>query len=151
MFQFLFDVNMLKSHVRDDWCKIYDASYIDEFVIGGLQEKLTKMADLLATVSKKATGKVSELVSSLGTHHSGIFIQVFAEQLEKETKSNGFKPTQPQPFKLTQPKVKAIPAPIMIPKIVKSNPIPETTYKGSVKELEEQKKKKKEEIKKVTN
>jgi len=79
MFQFLFDVNMLKSHVRDDWCKIYDASYIDEFVIGGLQEKLTKMADLLATVSKKATGKVSELVSSLGTHHSGIFIQVFAE------------------------------------------------------------------------
>jgi len=39
----------------------------------------------------------------------------------------------------------------MIPKIVKSNPIPETTYKGSVKELEEQKKKKKEEIKKVTN
>ncbi len=56
----------------------------------------------------------------------------------------------PEPFKLTQPKVKALPAPIMIPKIVKSNPVPETIYKKSVKEIEEEKKKKREEKKKVS-
>jgi hypothetical protein len=65
------DVNLLRTHVIDEWNKIYDASYIENFVVGGLQIKMVKMADLLAALSKKATGKVSDLVSTLGTNYVG--------------------------------------------------------------------------------
>jgi hypothetical protein len=71
MLQFLYDANLLKQHVREEWCKIYDATYIDDFVIGGLQNNLLKMGDLLALISKKATGKISDLVSTLGSTYTG--------------------------------------------------------------------------------
>mmetsp|Transcript_17560 Transcript_17560/g.15402 ORF Transcript_17560/g.15402 Transcript_17560/m.15402 type:complete len:151 (-) Transcript_17560:1708-2160(-) len=125
---------MVRSHVKDEWCKIYDEDFIENNVIGFLQGNLTKMADLLAVVSKKATGKVSELVTSIGTNVT-----------EKEKKEKTFKPTEPKPFKITQAKIKALPPPIMIPKIVKSNPVPETTYGAGLKKVleghEERKKK----------
>jgi hypothetical protein len=138
MMQFLYDANLLRNHVREDWCKIFDATYIDDFVIGGLQSNLLKMGDLLALISKKATGKISELVSTLNSNYT-----------EKDKLLNAFKPTQQVPFKLTAPKIKAIPPPIMIPKIVKSNPVPEEIFKYTVKEIEDQKKKRREDIKEV--
>jgi len=139
MLQFLYDANLLKAYVREEWCKIYDATYIDDFVIGGLQSNLLKMGDLLATISKKATGKISELVSTLGSGFT-----------EREKKEKAFKPTEPKPFKITAPKIKAIPPPIMIPKIVKANPVPEEIFKLTYKEIEEQKKKRLEDIKEET-
>ena len=56
-----------------------------------------------------------------------------------------------QPFNLSQPKVKALPEPIRIPKIVTSNPIPETTYSTNLNEVLDEKKKRKEEEKEVNN
>ena len=44
-----------------------------------------------------------------------------------------FKPTQPEPFALTKPKIKALPQPIMIPKVVKSKPMPENLNKKTLK------------------
>jgi len=140
LFQFLCNVELLHQHVRDEWCKLYDATYIDDVIIGGIEKRLPTMADLLGTISMKATGKVSEFVSSLGSQVG-----------DKNNQTKSWKPTAQQPFQLTQPKVKALPEPIMIPKIVKSNPVPETIYKTNLKEIEDQKKKKKEEIKEKTN
>lgn len=51
--------------VRDSWCQIFDYNYIDDFVISGIDDKLVEIADLLAHISEKATGKKSELVESL--------------------------------------------------------------------------------------
>jgi hypothetical protein len=50
---------------------------------------------------------------------------------------------------LTAPKIKALPPPIMIPKIVKSNPVPEEIFKYTYKEIEDKKKKRLEDIKEV--
>jgi len=47
---------------------------------------------------------------------------------------------------LTKPKVTALPEPIVIPKIVKSNPVPETIYKTNLKEIEESRQKRREDI-----
>lgn len=110
------------------------------------------MAELLANVSMKATGKVTDFVNSLGSNYTGIKIcqSIYWQSIETDPKAKARKPTVAQPFKLTEPKVKALPQPIMIPKIVKGNPVPETTYKGGLKDIDDQKKKKKEEIKEVS-
>jgi len=139
MFQLLFNVELLNEHVRDEWCKIYDATYIDETIIGGIQKNLPLVADLLVNISLKATGKVSDFVSTLGTNVT-----------DRETKGKGWKPTVPEPFPLSQAKVKALPQPVMIPKIVKANPVPKTTYQNGLKEIEEEKVKKNKTVKEVT-
>jgi hypothetical protein len=79
-------------------------------------------------------------VSSLGSQNG-----------ENQTKENTWKPTVAEPFNLSQPKVKALPEPILIPKIVKSNPVPDTTYTTNLNEIVEEKKKRKEEIQESVN
>ena len=64
---------------------------------------------------------------------------------EKTKESTKRQPTKQQPFKLTQPKIKEIPEPIMIPRVVKSNPVPKNLNKKSLKQLEEEKQKRLEE------
>ena len=108
-------------------------------VIGGIQGHLTMVADLLAIVSKKATGKVSELASTIGSQY-----------IEESTTKIKFQPTKAEPFQLSKPKIKALPQPIVIPKILKANPIPENIFKVTIKEIEEDKKKRLEELKQQT-
>lgn len=54
--QFLFDVEKLNTHVRPTWITIYDPSYIDQKIIGGLHNNFSLFADLISTISEKATG-----------------------------------------------------------------------------------------------
>jgi len=135
LFQLLFNIELLNQHVRDEWCKLYDAKYIDDVVIGGISDILPVAADLLASTSLKATGKVSEFVNTLGSNLS-----------DSQNNRKTWKPTTTQPFNLTQPKVTALPEPIKIPKIVKSNPVPDTIYKTNLKEIEETRQKRREDI-----
>jgi len=71
LFQLLFNIELLNQYVRDEWCKLYDATYIDDVIIGGISDNLTIAADLLASTSLKATGKVSDFVNTLGSNLSG--------------------------------------------------------------------------------
>ncbi len=64
-FQFLFDVEKLNTFVREAWAQVLDPTYVDEFVINGIDEKALAVTDILAYLSEKATGKQSELVQSL--------------------------------------------------------------------------------------
>lgn len=43
--------------------ELYDFSYIEDKILGGLEKNLANVAQILAQVEKKATGKVS---SALG-------------------------------------------------------------------------------------
>jgi ferritin-like protein len=72
--QFLFDSENIKKNIRDEWIKLYDYTYIDEKIIGGIEKNLPNVAEVLASVEKKATGKtVSSLTqSSLGQEASAI-------------------------------------------------------------------------------
>lgn len=65
--------------------------------------------------------------------------------LDSKDEKKKFVPTNPEPFQLSKPKIKALPQPIMIPKIVKSNPVPDFIHKKTLKEIEEEKKKAREE------
>ena len=60
--QFIFDVEKLKAEVREHWIALYDYTYIDDKIIGGIEKNLPNVAEILAQVEKKATGHV---VSSL--------------------------------------------------------------------------------------
>lgn len=60
--QFIFNAEALKQNVREEWIKLYDFTYIDEKIIGGVERMLPNVADVLATIEKKATGQI---VSSL--------------------------------------------------------------------------------------
>ena len=46
--------------------------------------------------------------------------------------------------------MKALPQPVVIPKIVKANPVPKTTYQNNLKEIEDEKAKQKSVVKEVT-
>lgn len=61
--QFLFNTETLKDHVRDEWIKEYDTSYVDDTIIGGLQRNFPTVSDILCAVEKKATGKVVQTAS----------------------------------------------------------------------------------------
>ena len=60
--------------MREGWCQIYDFNYIDNTIIKSLDENLAYMAEILAIISEKATGKQSELLaSSFENQESGKF------------------------------------------------------------------------------
>lgn len=67
------------------------------------------------------------------------------EKIEKKL----FVPTKIQAFNLTKPKPKDIPQPIIIPKVIHSNPIPDSLFKTDLHKIQEEKKKNLEETKKV--
>lgn len=63
--QFIFDADKLRDFVREEWMTLYDFSYIDDKIIGGIEKNLPSVAEILGTVEKKATGKmISNLTQS---------------------------------------------------------------------------------------
>ena len=61
--QFCFNADKLRELCRDEWSQIYDLSYIDDKVIGGIEKNLPNVSDILARVERKATGKVTTSLS----------------------------------------------------------------------------------------
>jgi hypothetical protein len=57
--QFIFDIESINKHVRDDWITEYDYTYVDDKIIAGLQDNLSSVADIIVQVEKKATGKTT--------------------------------------------------------------------------------------------
>lgn len=70
--------------VRENWIKLYDPDFIDNVVIKGIEDHLPLIADLLATVSKKATGKVSELISSVNKDLAGTQLIISALNINRD-------------------------------------------------------------------
>jgi len=60
---FVFNGEELRTHCREAWMTLYDHTYIDEKIIGGVEKNLPNVADLLRTVERKATGKVTSTLS----------------------------------------------------------------------------------------
>ena len=49
--------------MREPWMAVYDFTYIDEKIIGGLEKNLPAVADIIKYIEKKATGKVTSSLS----------------------------------------------------------------------------------------
>ena len=63
LLQFIFDADTLRDTVREPWMELYDFSYIDDKIIGGIEKNLPNVSDILRLVEKKATGKVTSTLS----------------------------------------------------------------------------------------
>ena len=64
--QFVFNAELLREHCRDAWSKIYDLTYIDTKIIGGVEKNLPNVSDILRKVEQKATGKITSSLSQSG-------------------------------------------------------------------------------------
>ena len=61
--QFAFNADLLRDHLREEWTTLYDFSYIDDKIIGGVERNLPAIADIIKNVEKRATGKVTSALS----------------------------------------------------------------------------------------
>ena len=61
--QFAFNADTLRECLREPWMALYDFTYIDEKIIGGVERNLPAVADIIKNVEKRATGKVTTALS----------------------------------------------------------------------------------------
>jgi hypothetical protein len=64
--QFVFNADEIREHVRELWMELYDYSYIDDKIIGGIEKNLPNVGEILRNVERKATGKVTSNLSASG-------------------------------------------------------------------------------------
>ena len=142
--QFIFDVEKLRAEVREHWIALYDYTYIDDKILGGIEKNLPNVAEILAQVEKKATGNVvSSLTQSSfnaaavarGSTETGdnLMMNFIDDGIEKKP------PTEFKPFNLTKTKPKKIPEPEVINREIKANPVPKHLYRKSLAEIEKDK------------
>ena len=67
--QFAFNAESLREHLREEWMTLYDFSYIDDKIIGGVERNLPAVADIVKSVEKRATGKVTSALSATSSQH----------------------------------------------------------------------------------
>lgn len=134
--QFLFNADNLRANVRDAWMEHYDFTYIDDKIIGGVEKNLPNVADILATIEKRATGKATSTLSMTTSMEEG---KSDAGSLMATQEPPIKKPTEFQAFNLTKPKPKVLPAPEAIKREVKSNPVPKNLFKNSLADIEKEK------------
>lgn len=124
---FIFDAEMLKTHVREEWCLIYDYKFVDDDVIAKVQESAGLMQHLLNSLYTKATGQKS--------------VNQAEDQIE-ESKVR----TVPQPFNLTKPRPRALPKPIVIEKQLKASHLNPRIFSNNLQKVTEEKKNRREQI-----
>ena len=145
--QFVFDVDVLRENVRDAWMELYDYQYIDEKIIGGIEKSVPNVSDILRTLERKATGKVSSSLSQSGkstdrdsesqsmmTSNNHQSMNAFGDESEMPKKI-----TVQEPFNLTKPKPKVIPQPEALQREVKANPVPKGLFNKTGVQIEKDK------------
>lgn len=137
--EFIFDTDLLRTEIYNDWCMVYEDNYVEQ-ILDGLDEKRDKLARTLSHIIEKAVGK-----GSMGETKLSSKLTTFKKEEVKK-----FEPTKPQPFNLSQSKPRAIPEPVKIEKKVKAGPDPskKMLYETSLKQIEEEKAKRLEILKK---
>lgn len=122
LLSFLFDPDTLRREVRSDWCSLYDYKFIDNEVIGKVEQHLADVRDLLSRLAVTVSGpRVEEAKADT--------------QVVKAKKT-----TIPVPFRLTKPKPRKLLRPIEL-QHVRSVPVDpriyETNYETVVKRQED--------------
>ena len=134
--QFIFNAEALREHVREEWIKLYDFSYIDEKIIGGVEKHLPNILEVLISVEKKALG-VTQSTFSMAAAKSGD--EALMKSIMEDQTAKKKTPTKQEPFKLTKPKPKVIEKPIPLVREIKANPVPKTHYRKTIEEIEKEK------------
>eukprot|EP00038_Savillea_parva_P009665 m.185014 g.185014 ORF g.185014 m.185014 type:complete len:612 (-) comp16312_c0_seq1:65-1900(-) len=114
----------LDTWVREKWCTLYDEAYVEEQLLGPLDPHRDDIAVLCEKIDRKLANVTTPTTTA--------------------------KPTVPQPFNLTQPKVKSIePVPLNTTSV--KVPVPDTTYKSPIEQqaLERQRRRNREKAQKT--
>ena len=151
--QFAFNADLLREHLREPWMTIYDFTYIDEKIIGGVERNLPAVADIIKSVEKRATGKVTSALSASSHQESTLgggltesHMSAHDTRMSADLASDGgeehkeSKKTEFKPFNLTKPRPKMIPAPEQIKREIKARPAPKNMNKKTLADIEADKK-----------
>ena len=163
-FTFILDETILKEIIRPEWIKLYDYKYIDKTVIEGLLNIKPKIKDLLNYISSKATNlnindnQIKEEEIKIETNYKTLFKSVkkteeneLEKKKEMQRAQNQKKITIPKPFKLTENKPRKFKEPNEMENHYVMKPLPIGDYKkNSLKQIEENRKSRLENIKKET-
>ncbi|PKK31043.1 cilia- and flagella-associated protein 99 isoform X1 [Columba livia] len=101
--RFFFNALYLNTWIKDEWSKFYDSPYVKENWIDPLLRWQPKVQRLIEQLTDKLNNRTTTVKTS--------------------------RVTQPEEFNLTVPKPRAIPVPLPIRTLVKSLPVPPSTYK----------------------
>ena len=163
-FTFILDETILKEIIRPEWIKLYDYKYIDKTVIEGLLNIKPKIKDLLNYISSKATNlnindnQIKEEEIKIETNYKTLFKSVkkteeneLEKKKEMQRAQSQKKITIPKPFKLTENKPRKFKEPNEMENHYVMKPLPIGDYKkNSLKQIEENRKSRLENIKKET-
>ena len=120
---FLFDPVTQHEWIEDQWSTVYDPTHVRDVLLGGMR-----------AVEPQMTALISELAAKL-THTSSAVVEAGMAGVTKVARKES---TVPEPFALTKPKVKMLPAPpITMTATYKASVIPEALYENSLKQVEE--------------
>ena len=150
--QFVFNAELLREHCREPWLLIYDHSYIDDKIIGGVEKNLPNVSDILRKVEHKATGHVKSSLSQSGASQSNFSetqSQMTGGPTGRQSAMSGVytqdgellkgKVTEQIPFNLTKVKPKIIPQPEALDRQITANPVPKNLFKKTVTDVEKDK------------
>lgn len=129
--------------------EIYDFDYIDGKIIGTIEKNLQSVCDILRSVEKKATGRVtSNLSMGMSTTQSQSNLSESTAGIIQGRPMSGYLPegeiatkkvTETIPFNLTKPKPKVIPQPDALARETKAIEIPKNLFKKNVADIEKEK------------
>lgn len=100
---FFLDEKNLNTWIKDEWCKIYEHSYVQVQLLSPILRWLPELQDLVSQLGEKIANKV---------------------QSRRKVRT----PTEVNPFNITKVKPKSVPVPEVIPIVQKPNAVPKTTY-----------------------
>jgi hypothetical protein len=115
--QFATSKRDLEDWVKMEWCKLYDIDYIENDIIGTIQDLLPENDELINEISLKATG-----------------LRISKEETGGKDKQK--KVTIPDPFELTAPKPRVVPIPEEIDRTIHAEPVNPIVYRNSLARLE---------------
>lgn len=127
---YMFSREMLDKWVVEEWGKILDMGYVNDVLLDRIERHLPQAQKLLARLAAEAFGDTPGATESNNASDSP---QSASKKKPKR------KVTVPKPFNLHKPTPVKLPEPIRIEAKIALRPVPQSTYRNSLSEIEKQK------------
>ena len=123
LLKFLFSEENLTQWLRPEWLKLYDPAWVDEQLIGKVLVFVPQVEKLLVVLEGNMAAEAAKKEAAAE-----------AAKALAEGRGGGGVHTTPEPFNLTQPKIRLVPPPDdIIDTVIKANKVPASTYSDSSK------------------
>jgi hypothetical protein len=127
LLSFLCDEEMQSTWLLEQWSGVYDHAHVQSVLLGGLRDADPQLKALISELAAKLAHASSSAANDGPVEVGMVGVTRVAR---KES-------TVPEPFALTQPKVRMLPAPpIMMSATYKAGAIPPAVYNNSLSQLE---------------